>query len=261
MTAEAPWKAIEGALHGALVTAGFALIGATTSRAYHDALSDRERFALPELGGPDRLLLCVGNTRTLWPELKAAVQSTPELGATAHPVDDFARAVVGRAAAEVAAAFGVRHLARYAGDTGDRPAERCAGATRPTPIDIVRLAEIAGLGHRSPSRLLVHPSHGPWIGLRAAVLFDVEGPIEAPRRAPSPCEACAERPCVGAYEAAVAASGGEQGVTQASLERDYPLWLAVRTVCPVGRASRYDDDQAEYHYTKRRGLLGRGADA
>jgi methylmalonic aciduria homocystinuria type C protein len=230
-----PWAAIEGALRGALAPSGFDLVGATTA--------GRGGLESPAWGRADRLLLCVGNTRALWPRLKDAVRRSPELRAAEHPLDDYARATIGRAAAEVAASFEARHEVRYAGDPRGRA------------VDIVRAAEAAGLGHRAPSRLLVHPSHGPWIGLRAAVLFDAEGPSEPPLRAPSPCEACATRPCLDAYRAAVDASGGEHRVTQASLERDYPLWLAIRAVCPVGRASRYDEEQAEYHYTKRRALL------
>jgi methylmalonic aciduria homocystinuria type C protein len=231
-------EAIGGALHGALRLEGFDLLGATTT----GARAEQGAFGLPTFGAADRLVLCIGNTRALWPKLKAAVRRSPELSASAHPVDDFTRLTVDRAAAEVARAFGLRHAVRYAAATCD------------AQVDIVSVAEAAGLGHRSPVRLLVHPEHGPWLGLRAAVVFDVEGPTTT-ATTPAPCETCALEPCVAAYEAAVAASGGAHRVTQASLERDFALWLAVRVACPVGHASRYDDEQAEYHYTKRRALL------
>jgi hypothetical protein len=43
----------------------------------------------------------------------------------------------------------------------------------------------------------------------------------------------------------------------AAVERGWRAWVAVRDACPVGRASRYGDEQIRYHYAKDRGVLER----
>ncbi|MBC7173289.1 MAG: hypothetical protein H5U40_12700 [Polyangiaceae bacterium] len=243
----APWQAIVEDLHGALAPAGLDLVGATTCGAYDASLSDAERarFALP-CEAADRLVVCVGNTKALWPALVSAASRDAELARTEHPVDDYARAVVERAAEAVARAHGVELRVIAAPEIG------------PPAIALARLGVASGLGHVAPCHLLVHPVHGPWVGLRAAVVVDIAGPAVAAAD-PSPCESCATKPCLDAYETAVSASGGDGAVTRESLAREYPLWLRIRLVCPVGQASRYPDDQAEYHYTKRRAALPFGA--
>jgi methylmalonic aciduria homocystinuria type C protein len=39
------------------------------------------------------------------------------------------------------------------------------------------------------------------------------------------------------------------------VSESWRLWLAVRDACPVGRSSRYPDEQCEYHYRPSRSLL------
>ncbi|MDX2167772.1 MAG: hypothetical protein SF182_11935 [Deltaproteobacteria bacterium] len=89
--------------------------------------------------------------------------------------------------------------------------------------------------------------YGPWIGLRAALVLDRPGPTGPPPRAANPCPDCA-RTCVPAFERARAAPG--------ELADTWPLWLAVRDACPIGRAHRYDEAQIRYHYIKDRRALG-----
>ncbi len=240
----APWEAIVRDLHGALAPAGLDLVAATTVSAYHAALTGaaREALALPAEHAPDDLVVCVGNTRALWPALLAAMDEDAALAASPDPVDDHAGAALRRATVAVAARRAVALAAYPVRESG------------PPSLAIVALAEAAGLGTRAPCHLLVHGAHGPWVALRGAVVARVAGPPPSPR-APGPCDACAAKPCVAAYERAVHASGGAAGVTRETLARDHALWVAVRDACPVGRASRYDDAQAEYHYTKRRSLL------
>ncbi len=240
----APWEKIVVDLRGALAPSGLDLVGATTAGAYHASLEGdaRARLALPGEPAPDRLVVCVGNTKALWPALVDAARRDERLGVSAHPVDDHAGAVLERAAAEVAARHAVALWAVAAREEG------------PPKLALARLGALSGIGHVAPCQLLVHATHGPWIGLRGAVVADVGGPERAVA-APSPCERCPSSPCVGARDAAVRASGGPDAVTRESIARDHALWLRIRLVCPVGAASRYDDAQAEYHYTKRRSLL------
>jgi methylmalonic aciduria homocystinuria type C protein len=52
------------------------------------------------------------------------------------------------------------------------------------------------------------------------------------------------------FERASAAQAGRDGIGDT-----WPLWLAVRDACPVGRAHRYCEDQIRYHYAGDRTAL------
>ncbi|MCB9560584.1 MAG: hypothetical protein H6708_09270 [Kofleriaceae bacterium] len=136
-------------------------------------------------------------------------------------------------AAIAAAAPGTTWVARYA-------------HTLPPTVAIQRAAAIAGLAHLSPSHLCVHPTYGPWIGLRAVVVVDADG-----ARARSAAGAAAVRLRARGWRdafAAAVAAGVPAGT--AELAAGWRRWLAVRDACPVGRRHRYDEVQLRYHYTK-----------
>jgi methylmalonic aciduria homocystinuria type C protein len=115
-----------------------------------------------------------------------------------------------------------------------------------------RAAMIAGLAHTSPSYLSIHPEHGPWIALRAVIVLDKDWTSGEPAPAPDPCTPC-PKPCMPALDDAVAASGDEPVGKKVS--SSWKLWLAVRDACPMGRSSRYSDEQCEYHYRPDRSFL------
>jgi hypothetical protein len=79
---------------------------------------------------------------------------------------------------------------------------------------------------------LIHPAHGPWWALRAAYLVDVD--VQPTPEIVAPCLGCAA-PCV------------------ANEPRPIPLdrsTAEMRRRCPIGVASRYDDEQIAYHYAR-----------
>jgi methylmalonic aciduria homocystinuria type C protein len=55
------------------------------------------------------------------------------------------------------------------------------------------------------------------------------------------------------FERARDAQVGREGISDT-----WPLWLAVRDACPIGRAHRYDDAQIRYHYARDRSALCSG---
>jgi len=177
-----------------------------------------EALRLPSFGRARALAIVVGNTRALWP----FVRDLPG----PDPVDTYAMRVIGEEAARV----GVAWEARWAHHV-------------PATVAIQRAAAIAGLAWLSPTHLSVHPVYGPWIGLRAVVVFDAEGPARAAPLAP-PCD-CA-RGCGPAFERACAAGVPADA---AELRARWRSWLAVRDACPVGRAWRYSEGQISHHYT------------
>ena len=132
--------------------------------------------------------------------------------------------------------------------TGLETQVRWAHRAEPAHISFQTLAEVAGLAWRSPASLSVHPVYGPWIALRAAVIFPHPGPA---------ARAAVERSCQFCH------SGCEPilGKTLANPSADWHDWLAVRDACPTGREYRYCDRQIRYHYTKSRDLLAAAAGA
>ncbi len=159
--------------------------------------------------------LVVGNSRALWPAFVAARRDEP------HPLDRH----VERALAAAVAAAGVATaivLAHEVGEHGFVPMQRLAAA--------------AGLGRLAPSHLLVHHALGPWLALRAVLVFDVEATVRDVVPAPPSCD-CA-RGCQVALVHAQQARGDDA----------WRAWLAVRDACSVGADARYGDDQIAFHY-------------
>lgn len=199
-------------------------------------------FALPSFGERG-LGLLVGNTRALWPLVRAVVLR----GATPAPLDDFVEAAVTAALKELPVQAWVGWAHRL---------------TAPV-IPIQRIALAAGFADLSPTHLSVHPEFGPWFALRAVVVLDVAVQGEDPDPV-SLCAACT-KPCVAALDAAL----GEEAPTKESVRRRAAAWVRVRDACPVGRAARYADEEIAYYYagvtpcvpgepTERSGEHGRG---
>ena len=198
-------------------------------------------FRLPDFGRPGTLAVLIGNTRVLWPRFLEALRASPERLDADDPLEAYVMENVRAALAQLPARWEVRW----------------AHETTPAPVAMQRLAHAAGLAHLAPSHLCVHPVYGPWIALRAVAIVDTEGPPGEPPAVASPCDDC-ERACMVAYRHALDAAGHEIQ-THDALEAQWQLWLAVRDACPTGRAHRYDDEQARYHYTKDRAILRRAA--
>lgn len=105
----------------------------------------------------------------------------------------------------------------------------------------------------SPLGMLIHPTYGLWHAYRGALAFAVE--LSLPPRADttSPCEACAEKPCleacpVGAFDESgynvpacvkhLASDAGRDCMTDSCL---------ARRACPVGQGYHYEAAQAGFH--------------
>lgn len=190
---------------------------------------------LPDFGRAAPAALVLGNTRAAWPRFLGALDRNLALRRQTDPFDTWVEAAI--------TAF-VRAL--------DRPAF-VAFAHDPTRrLPIQRLAELAGLAQLGPAHLSVHPTHGPWISLRAVVVLDEDAPaVES--ASPRPCAGC-DSPCVEALERAMSAGVPTSQEEVASRWRD---WVAVREACPVGRDARFVSEQVEYHYRQDGALLAR----
>lgn len=219
-------------LEAALVPAGLDLIRPLALGWYNDAVPPA--FRLPDLGRAGALAVVIGNTRALWDPFVKALRAQPARLTSRDPLDEW---VMERVSAAVASTGVVAEL-------------RFSQELPPRRVAMQTLAEVAGLAWRSPAQLCVHPRFGPWIGLRAAVVFDVEGPAGDPVPAPRACGACAEACSVATERALSSTSPG-----------GWRPWLAARDACPLGREHRYVEEQVLYHYAKDRAALARAVSA
>lgn len=217
---------------------------------------------LDDFGRSDALALVLGNTRALWGPFLDALAADPELLEAPHPLDRYVEDVVLSALASVPVPYRV-----FWGHHRQQPV-----------VALQRIAAAAGLAELGPAHLSVHPEHGPWIGLRAVVVFDVDARDQGERDEapgsvqPSHCATCQGQPCVPALARALTishqASGADAprgGPLPPHLPPEQQAWLALRDACPIGRSARYEPLQVHYHYTKspralRMALEGRSAD-
>ena len=166
----------------------------------------------------------------------AAFAASPEASdGRAHPLDRWSRRVIDALARELGAAA----LYPFGG---------------PPWLPFQRWAMKAEPVHRSPLGMLIHPDWGLWHSYRGALAFAERLPL--PERIddrPSPCDACAEKPCLAAcpvgaftverYDVHACATHLRSVVGLDCVE----LGCRAREACPAGAEHRYGRDQASFH--------------
>lgn len=206
----------------ALRTRGFDLVMGFDAASYNRSRQAvGNPFRLPTFDCARPLGLIVAHGAALWPVFLRAIRSDERLERSRHPLDEYTERVV----------LEVQQLS-------DSPSQAFFSHRTSPVIPIQRIAEVAGLAGISPSHLSVHPRVGPWLGLRAVIVFAAEYEQESAPPFLHPCERCA-RPCLGPFERA-----------RARPAAPWQAWLEIRETCPVGREARYSDPQIRYHYTK-----------
>ena len=207
---------------------------------------DRARRAPADGAGEDALAVLVGNSRALWPAFTAAHDSDPAIGDAEHPVDTFVARAIRDAIADASnGACGRTASVVRVFDAHDTSPGKL--------VAIQRAAHVAGAAHLDEKcHLAIHPRHGPWIALRALLVFDdIRGPDET-HRITAAAEPAGDG-CESARARRRAAFGGAEGYADpsASAER-WQRWVAVRDAVFSGSAKphpeRYYEDQVRYHY-------------
>jgi hypothetical protein len=177
-------------------------------------------------------LVLVGFTgRENW----AGFASSPEASdGRPDPLDRWSRRIIGA----IAAAFGATAIFPFDGPPW-APFQRWAQQAEPV--------------YPSPLGMLIHPDWGLWHSWRGALAFRQRLELPAPDRRASPCESCADKPCLTACPAgaftphgyAVAACVTHLDGSQGSDCMDQGC--RARHACPVGAQHRYAPDQAGFH--------------
>jgi hypothetical protein len=198
----------------------------------------------PGDAAPDgaRTLLLVGNAGLdLWRAFGGAT-TAEERSAAGHPLDRWTKSVLGSIAADLAA----RAVFPFEG---------------PPYPPFQRWALRAGGVFPSPIGPLIDPTFGLWHAYRGALLFADKLALPVAPKHKSPCDSCAEKPClfacpVGAFRPA---DGG-------AIRYDVPACVGhlasddggdcmgggclARRACPVGRDFTYHPEQAGFHMRK-----------
>ena len=220
--AEADWPSIAERVARRCAEYGLDLVHPFCADWFDDSVPAAERLSSRR----GALAMLVGNTRALWPRFLDALASDRTLEDEAHPIDRYTERSISESLASLSCGYEVRF------------------AHQPPFVPMQRLAERAGFAFLAPSRLSVHPEFGPWIALRAVVVFDIDGPTGPAPRLEVPCADCANA-CEPALSRALAGPD------------DWRLWVSVRDACPLGAQHRYSEEQIHYHYTKDLGALRR----
>jgi epoxyqueuosine reductase len=218
----------------ALTPAGLNLCGVADVARY-DAAAAPSRRSEDVAPGARSIVVVASGGAALWEAFVADLRRHPEhLTEEQHPLDAFVRRAV------LAASLPGRWF--------------FAAAEAEVRLDFRVLGEIAGLGGRSRLGLLLHPTFGPWLGLRACAFLD-ESLSPAPVAAPDPCAGC-PAPCVTACPGS-AFTEGRWDVFRCSAFHAESERCATscdaRDACPVGAAHRYPADELLYHYDRRAG--------
>lgn len=107
--------------------------------------------------------------------------------------------------------------------------------------------------HQSPIGPLIHPDYGLYHAYRGAFLFREVLPLPDRPVVPSPCDTCADKPCLNTCPVGAFTVGGYDTKTCANHlttpEGDVCLarGCLARRACPVGAENAYGEAQARFH--------------
>ncbi len=204
------------------------------SGAAYDAVERAaSEFCLDIMGGvheDDSTIILLGPSPDFWPLLK---QSAEWLDGTRDPVDRWSRRVIG----DLADALDARPLFPFGG---------------PPYLPFLRWAMDSGRAWQSPAGMLVHDVAGLMVSYRGALRFSQK--LALPPVGRSPCETCADQPCMTAcpVDALSAAQGYDVAACHGFLDTDagddcLTQGCKARRACPVSKSFARDPAQSEFH--------------
>jgi hypothetical protein len=179
-----------------------------------------------------RQLILIGNAGSaMWPEIARYSQAHPDdIHALDHWTTETLTSVAGR--------LGVTSLFPFGG---------------PPWWPFQRWAQRSESVYPSPLAILIHPEFGLWHAYRAAFLLP--DPVDLPEaiHQPSPCDSCADRPCLNTCPVGAFTTSGYDVELCASYVNDAAGGVCrsqgclARLACPVGVTWQYESDHAAFH--------------
>lgn len=213
-------------LQGALSAIGLNASGVCDGRPYDHLLPGCRSVVVFGSGGT-----------ALWDAFLADLRARPEhLTAHAHPLDDFVTRAIQAADPDPPAS---------------RRWVRCA-AEPEAFVDFRPLGLAAGLGWHSRTGMLLHPTYGLWLGMRAACFTTEALPLSAPLDGEGPCGGCPGH-CARACPGGAFPEGSLQIRACAAFNVASDVCHGrcdARRACPAGSTHRHGDLQHHYHYAR-----------
>jgi len=217
---------------------GLNLIAAVPIRVY----LEQTRSARPPSFAPQmRSIVVVANGGgDFWRAFSRYRDAHPGWDERQNPLDDFTRIVTEQHLLQVAHAEGIDCAAAY------------PFVTQPVTVNFMALGRAAGVAGPSLLGVLVHPTYGPWIAFRAALLLDRELDAPGDARAFDPCPGCVTRSCISACPAAAVSYPQGWDIPRCLCYRVEneaacaPVCHA-RAACVLGPEHRYPPDALAYH--------------
>ena len=221
---------------------GLNLVGAVSVERYEESVA--ADVSVGQIETAARSIILIGNGgASFWKHFQDHCSSRPGWLERDNPLDDFTRQVVESELIPRFRRHGIHARALYP----FMPAEK--------QISFLQLAKLTGLGGPSIVGVLVHPTFGPWIAFRAAILVDVL--IDAPGEASGfdPCPSCEPRSCIAACPVgAVSMPKGWDAVEctrhRVEVETDCAARCHSRVACVLSPEHRYPDDELQYHHSR-----------
>jgi epoxyqueuosine reductase len=227
------------AVRAAALPHGLNLAAAISAARYDAAVTPPYRAGAIDSTARSIIVLANGGG-ALWAALKRHAGRNPGWWEREHPLDDFTREVIEREVAPAARAAGAHCTAVYP--------FMATGAT----LNFVELGKAAGLAGPSILGVVVHPTFGPWIAFRAALL--VNEPIDAPGDALGfdPCPSCTARSCIAACPVGAVNFPAGWDIPKCLTHRvedepDCAMRCHARVACVLGPEHRYPDDEMGHH--------------
>jgi len=116
--------------------------------------------------------------------------------------------------------------------------------------------------HPTPIGPLIHADYGLWHAYRGALVFTGPVDLSGPDVRQSPCESCADKPCLSACPVNAIAHNAydvpacTSHIASAAGRDCLDLGCRACLACPVGRAYAYEPAQAAFHMWKFLALHG-----
>jgi hypothetical protein len=123
----------------------------------------------------------------------------------------------------------------------------------PPYLPFQRWAQKAEPVHPSPLGILIHPDWGLWHAYRGALAFSERLDLPPWEDRPSPCDSCADKPCLSACPVGAFSMGGYDVpacITHISVPAGGDCMGAgclARRACPVGPQYQHSREQALFH--------------
>ncbi|CAG8608269.1 2277_t:CDS:2 [Acaulospora morrowiae] len=298
------WEELTQILAGILYPMGFDLVKAFPAERYNSNIPSMSTLVpLPitnfrgstsvQRNRSSTLSVIIGNTRHLWSifidyyakNMRENIGDNQENGSEesdtykqSNPLDWYTRISIESAVKRAVSKFSknastLEYEIRYAFDLSE---DRF--------VAFQQLAQDAGLAYYNKiCYLSVHPEYGPWIGLRAVVTFDIDGPPNTSKLFPTPGNPYpkGDQLLETKMEEVLKNDNGSQSsstnVTNidkesvaktnfdkqviANISRDWYKWVKLRDIAggfmsdEMKLKYRYSIEQLEYHYTKNLKLL------